>query len=357
MKVKFNSKGEKTMEYINDININEAVIHVLDTTAEEPILNEYSLDLDEDTYKFLYKHIEKCFKDDDLKYAAFNSERNIVKEVVQDYLNGIDSDLIGLSKELASQLFIIMKGNCNIPSADLITCSIVTDQGPIIAILKLDYVKNFTHEVQFVDNKIGIGIVPQSAGLPASGQKIQKAAFIKPVRNDERYNLFILDKKNTTKESEEYGANYFINNFLGATLVTNERDMTKTFVQATENWTRKNITDDAGKAEKIRTAIKNKLKEEDVINVKELADELLSQLPQEKEDFANYLNQQGLEEVSVDKTWVEKKFKRIRLNVDKEIDLYINDEAYHDSSKFEIVRNGDGTINMVVKNIRNYIEK
>ena len=91
--------------------------------------------------------------------------------------------------------------------------------------------------------------------------------------------------------------------------------------------------------------------------MKELADELLSQLPQEKEDFANYLNQQGLEEVSVDKIWVEKKFKRIRLNVDKEIDLYINDEAYHDSSKFEIVRNGDGTINMVVKNIRNYIEK
>lgn len=34
--------------------------------------------------------------------------------------------------------------------------------------------------------------------------------------------------------------------------------------------------------------------------MKELADELLSQLPQEKEDFANYLNQQGLEEVSVE---------------------------------------------------------
>ena len=345
------------MEYINNININEAVIHVLDTTAEEPVLNEYKLDLDEDTYKFLYKHIEKCFKDDDLKYAAFNPERNIVKEIVQDYLNGTDSDLIGLSKELASQLFIIMKGNCNIPSADLITCSIITDQGSIIAILKLDYVKNFTHEVQFLDNKIGIGIIPQSAGLPGSGQKIQKAAFIKPISNDEKYNLFILDKQKSTKESEEYGANYFINNFLGATLVTNERDMTKTFVQATENWTRKNITTDAGKAEKIRSTIKTKLKEEDLINVKELADELLSELPQEKEDFTNYLNQQGLEEVSVDSTWVEKKFKRIRLNIDKEIDLYINEEAYHDSSKFEIVRNGDGTINMVVKNVRNYIEK
>ena len=96
------------MEYINDINIQEAVIHIVDSNGEEPVLNEYKLELNEDTYKFLYKHIEKCFKDEELKYAVFNPERNIVKEVVQDYLNGIDNNLIGLSQELARQLFIII---------------------------------------------------------------------------------------------------------------------------------------------------------------------------------------------------------------------------------------------------------
>ena len=40
----------KKMEYINDININEAVIHILDSNAEEPVLNEYSIDLDEDIF-------------------------------------------------------------------------------------------------------------------------------------------------------------------------------------------------------------------------------------------------------------------------------------------------------------------
>ena len=82
------------MEYINDINIQEAVIHIVDSNGEEPVLNEYKLELNEDTYKFLYKHIEKCFKDEELKYAVFNPERNIVKEVVQDYLNWIDNNLI-----------------------------------------------------------------------------------------------------------------------------------------------------------------------------------------------------------------------------------------------------------------------
>lgn len=345
------------MEYINDININEAVIHILDSNGEEPILNEYSLELNEDIYTFLYKHIEKCFKDDELKYAKFNVERNIVKEVAQDYLNGIDNDLINLSKELARQLFIVMKGNCNIPSADLIISSITTDQGPMIAILKMDYVKNFTHEVQFIDQKIGVGIIPQVAGLPGSGQKIQKAAFIKPIREDEKYSLMILDKQKSSKE-DEYGANYFINTFLGASIVTNERDMTKTFVKAAENWTRKNITEDAVKAEEVRTTIKTKLKEEDTINIDDFAEELFEDQPQIKEDFSNYIKQQGLnEEIAVDKTWVEKKLKRTRLNIDKQIDLYIDEDTYHDKSKFEIIANGDGTINMVIKNVLNYIEK
>ena len=74
------------MDYVNDININEAVIHILDSNADEPVLNEYNLELNEDIYAFLYKHIEKCFKDEDLKYGKFNAERNIVKEVVQDFV-------------------------------------------------------------------------------------------------------------------------------------------------------------------------------------------------------------------------------------------------------------------------------
>lgn len=134
------------MQYVNDININEAIIHILDNNAVEPILNNYKLELEEDTYKFLYKHIEKCLNDEELKYAKFSYERNVVKEIAQDYLNGTDSDFISISKELARQLFSIMKGNVNIPSCDLIITSIITDQGPMIAILKMDYVNNFTQK-------------------------------------------------------------------------------------------------------------------------------------------------------------------------------------------------------------------
>ncbi len=351
------------MDYISDININEAVIHILDSNGDEPILNEYKLELEEDTYKFLYKHIEKCLKDEELKYAIFNSERNIVKETVQDFLRGVDDDLISLSKELARQLFLIMKNNGNIPSCDLMIASIITDQGPMIAILKMDYVKNFTHQVDFIGDKIGIGIVPQAAGLPGSGQKIQKAAFIKPIKEDESYNLMVLDKQKKTKDEDDYGTNYFLSSFLGCSVITNERDMTKTFLKATETFTRNNFSNDAVKAESIRTAIKTKLKEEDSLNINELSEELFkgelfSADVTAREDFSNFIKGQGLEdEVQVDKTWVEKKLKRVRLKIDKEIDLYIDEETYHDENKFEIQRNGDGSINLLIKHVINYVEK
>ena len=345
------------MEYINDINIQEAVLHILDNNGDEPILNAYTLEMTEDIYKFLHKHIEKCLKDEELKTAVFNQERNIVKEIVQDYLNGIDTNIMNLSQELARQLFSIMKGNNNIPPCDLVIVSLVTDQGPLIGILKMDYVKNYTHKVDFVDNRIDIGIVPQSAGLPASSQRIQKAAFIKPIRADQKFDLWVIDKQKKSKDDDEYGANYFMNSFLGCSIVTNERDMTKTFFKATENWTRSNITANAEKAEMVRTAVKSKLKEDDVINVDELSQELFNDEPHTRQDFSAFIKGHGLNEVAVDKAWVEKKLKRVRLKIDKEIDLYIDEEAYHDDSKFEIQRNGDGSINMIIKHVINYIEK
>ncbi|MCI6275365.1 MAG: nucleoid-associated protein [Clostridium sp.] len=345
------------MEYIKEINIMEAVIHLLDNNSDEPVLNEYSLELNEDTYNFLLKHLERCFKDEELKYAKFNSGRSIVKEISQEYLNG-ENTLIEVSKELANQLFHQMKGNGNIPSCDLLIISIVTEYGPMLVILKMDYVKNFTHKIDFIENKIGINIIPQSAGLPSSSQRIQKGAFIKPIKEDQEFNLMVIDKQSKAKEKEEYGSNYFINNYLGCTLIANERDMTKTFLNAAENFTRNHVTEDAVKAETIRTAVKKSLREDEIIDVEKISDNLFGEDPVNKARFKEFVTAQGIEdEVKVDKEWVEKKLKRVRLKIDRDIDLYLNEEAYHDTDRFEIQRNGDGSINIVLKHIMNYIEK
>lgn len=344
------------MEYIKEININEAIIHILDNNSDEPILNECMIDLNEEIYGFLLKHADRCLKDEELRYALFNDERNIVKEISQEYLNG-ENNLKEVSKELAKQLFILMKSNGNVPSCDLITVSISTEHGPLLGIFKMDYVKNYTHKIDFVEDRIGINIVSELTGLPVSAQRIQKCAFIKPIREEQNFNLMVIDKQNKSKD-EDYGSNYFINSFLGCRIVENERDMTKNFLKATENWTRKSLKEDADTAEVVRSTIKKKLKEEDSIDVKALSEDIFKDQYEAQQDFIQYVTSQGVNEnVVVDKEWTEKKLKRVRLKIDKDIDIYINEETYDDSSRFEIQRNGDGSINMIIKHVITYIEK
>lgn len=338
------------MEYIKEISLNEAVLHILDTNSEEPILNEFRLDLDEDTYRFLLRHAERCLRDEELKYALFNEERNIVKEVSQEYLTG-QCDIVGASKEIARQLFTLMKSNSNIPSCDLVVLSISTEFGPLLGIFKMDYIKNFTHSVDFIDEKIGIRILPEYSGLPSSSSKIQKCAFIKPISPGQEFNLMVIDKQN--KDS-----NYFINNYLGCRLIDNERDMTRNLIKAVEDWTRANLGDNADKAETVRSTVKEKVKSQDTVSIEELSDSIFGERQLEKESFSEFISSKGVSDtVDVDREWAEKKLKRVRLKIDSDIDLYLGHEVYSDRSRFEIQRVGDGSINIVIKHVTNYIEK
>lgn len=346
------------MQYINEININEAIIHILDNNSDEPVLNEYPLQLTEEVYDFVFKHVQRCLKDEELKYAVFNGERNIVKEVSMEYLRR-ENTILEVSKELARQLFIIMRSKGNIPSCDLLTVSFGTEHGEFLGIFKMDYIKNYMHKIDFNEGKIDINIVPQFTGLPTTSARIQKCAFIKAPSEDSKYDLLVIDKQNKkNKEEGEYGANYFMDNFLGCSLINNPRDQTKQFVKAAEKWTQKALKENADGQEFVRREVKKRLKDTDSIDVDKFSEEVFKDEPELKENFVTYVRESGInDKVDLDKQWVEKKLKRIRLKIDKDIDLYISEEAYNDINRFEIERVGDGRINMIIKNIISYTEK
>lgn len=345
------------MDYIREVNIREAVIHILDNNSDEAILNEFALDLNEENYNFLLKHIQRCLKDEGLKYARFDKEKNIVKNISQEYLNG-ENNILDVSRELAKQMFIMMRAKGNIPSCDLITVSFSTEYGMFLGIFKMDYIKNYLHAIEHVDNKIGIDIVPQFTGLPASSSRIHKCAFIKTIGSNNEYDLMVIDKKLKNKAAEDYGSNWFIKNYLGATVIDNERDETRDFIKSTEKWTQNALSENADKQEQIRRKIKETLKQEDIIDIEKFADETFPESDELRESFKIYAMESGVKQiVNIDKDYVDKKLKRIRLKIDRDIDVYISQDAYKDSDKFEIQRNGDGSINIILKHITNYIEK
>jgi sulfatase maturation enzyme AslB (radical SAM superfamily) len=92
--------------------------------------------------------------------------------------------------------------------------------------------------------------------------------------------------------------------------------------------------------------------------VQKVAEESFSDMMVKNEYKAVMFNE-GITEndVQIDREWAEKKLKRKKLKVDKSIELYIDNDVYNDKDKFQIKRNGDGTIDIILKNVKNYTER
>jgi len=342
------------MEYIKEININEAIIHVLDNNSDAPILNEYALDLNEEMYNILLKLIKKCLKNEKLRYATFSNETvGAVRKLSQEYLNG-ENNLLEVSKGMAQDLFSLMRYKGDVPSCDFITVSFSTEFGPVLGLFKMDYITNYTHSIDIIDDKMSVDIVPQTACLSSGSQKVQKCAFIKVCRKENTFDLMVIDSVGIKDKDE---IKYFTKNFLKCDLIDNERDMTKRFIAATENWACNNLREEAGQQERFRSLIKIQLEEKEIINIPDLCDSI-SRDDDTKDDFIDCMKKYDVaKNVSLDKEYIEKKLKDIRIKIDGDIDLRISKEAYEDRSRFSIRMNGDGSINMIIKNIDSYSEK
>ena len=342
-----------TSDIPNDFTIEEAVITILDKGGEQPVLNEFPLDLTEAVHNFLYKHIEKCLKNDRLKFGIFNPQVNSVKDNAVKLLRN-ELSIVDSSKALSSMLFGIIQNNDGIESCDLVTATIATNNGPIVAILKLDYAKNFIHHVDVLDEKISIGITPVKTGLPCNN--IQKAAFIKPNSND-GFELYYLDEYKKNKDSEDFNIQYWSNNFLCCSEVTNSKATTLDFIKASEEWLRAKRLDSVKESEAVRTLIRESLLENDNISISSLADEMFDS-PENVASYKEYMTSLRLDdEIIIDKPAAIKKLSKIKIKIDKDITLNIDREVYNDGSKFQITENPDGSINMILKNITSYVEK
>ncbi len=166
----------------------------------------------------------------------------------------------------------------------------------------------------------------------------------------------VIDKQSKSK-NEEYGSNYFINKYLGCTRVENERDNTKKFIKATDKWIKTNLGENAELSEKVIRNVNKALKEKDTINVEELSQDIFGD-SEVKFSYSEFIEEEGIKEkVIIDKDYVDKKFRKRKLKLDNNIEICMDEKTYNDTDKFEIKKAGDGSINIVIKNIYNYIQK
>lgn len=332
--------------------IHKFIVHVLDKNSDVPILNDFEGKINQEVDKFFQKVINRVTKDDDLRKGIFkdyndNTIKNCCEQIIYD-----ESTFLENSKEIAAYLFDIMKINAELESCDLAVCLYTVKDEKYVAILKLDYKKLYTHSIEFIDDKFNIQMVANEIGIPETVRQKQCAIIGISGINDE-FHLRLLDKDAEKEEMESK----FITEFLNAGKIEDDKYKTKVFKKSAENWITNALSDDIKQAEDVRSILNYTLKEKHEIDINDFVESSIKD-DNLKESFKEHMEDKGLEEgFSIDKKWVEKKLKKRSIKTDNGFDLKGNLADFEDPMKYSVRQNPDGTIDIVLKNIRFYEEK
>ena len=213
--------------------IHKYIVHVLDRNSDNPILNDYEGKNNLDVDKFFEKVVNRVTKDDDLRKGVFKDyNENIVKNCCEQIIYD-DSTFVNNSKEIASYLFDIMKKYEDIDSCDLAICLYTVKDEKYVGIIKLDYKKLYTHSIELLDDKFNIQIISNEIGIPDTGRQKQCALVGVSGINDE-FHLRLLDKDSEKEDSENKSR--FIDEFLKAEKINDDKYNTKTFKNTADNW-------------------------------------------------------------------------------------------------------------------------
>jgi len=342
------------MRYLESINVTRAIVHILDRNADEPLLNQIEKEITEDLFEFLTKHIHKSLKAEDNKKAKFLSAGTVKRET--DRIFEEEEYFVDGSQEIAKHLFKVIKPIDELLSGDVIICEFNSGNADFIGILKMDYFKSFIHEVAFEEDKFKISIVSQDIALPPMNQKLSACAFIKKDDYDSSYDMIMMEKSTGIEE----GLDYFLQSFLSSEPIFDSRDKTKHFKKNVELWARKNLKNDYDRADELRKEMNNRLLTHAVIDMDEVSQEVFGDDLEIKDKFDNSMIEAGIndgDKFEIDKHWVKKKMKTRALKTDTGFTIRADFDHYDDKLRFEVRRNGDGTVDYVIKNVRNITER
>ncbi|MGO0986698.1 nucleoid-associated protein [Clostridioides difficile] len=330
--------------------IHKFIIHVLDKNSDTPILNDFEGRVSQDMDLFFQKKIKAVSRDNDIRTAVFNDySNNLIKKCCEQIIYD-ESSFLNNSKEIASYLFEIMKVNAALESCDLAVCLYTQKDEKRVAILKLDYNKSYTHSIEFEDDKFNIQMSTNEINIQET-KAIRIGALIGLSGINDEYHLRVLDKD---AEKEEANSK-FVTEFLNANKVKDDKYKTKMFKAFVDSYIA-HLYNNMKQGEDVRRILLYMLREKQKLDINDFAEKAIKD--DLKESFKERAEENGLDEsFNIDKKWVEKNLKNRHIKTDTGFEIKGKMEDFEDFMKYGIRHNGNGTIDIVIKNVNFYDEK
>ena len=326
-----------------EIIIHQAILHVLDTTLDAPVLSGSGMEMTAEKTAYLQNHIEKLLASDEIRQCRPLPDSAFRNELEH---NG---DFVDLSCRIAGVLFDYMHAHTTIPGADLAVVDFTRDGTPWLGILKLNYKNGYTHYTETVEGAPVNSIIQQRACLPTQSGKVEEGALV----NLTDYSMRLLEKKYDIDGHKEF---YLSSVVFQYTQAEPEKKKLQAIQEAAAQAVKDAYEDEPHADAQVAMLIANQAADNDnQVSVEQVRQQLAEEYPLAAVPFDDYVEKsEVLEEAAAPVTVTPARIRRMEsrsIRTANGIEVKIPTELLNSDSELEFLHDPDGSVSLLIKNV------
>ena len=326
-----------------EIIIHQAILHVLDTTLDAPVLSGGGMELTAEKTAYLQNHIEKLLASDEIRQCRPLPDSAFRNELEH------NQDFIDLSCRIAGVLFDYMHAHTTIPGADLAVVDFTRDGAPWLGILKLNYKNGYTHYTETVEGAPVNSIIQQRACLPTQSGKVEEGALV----NLTNYSMRLLEKKYDIDGHKEF---YLSTVVFQYTQAEPEKKKLQAIQEAAAQAVKDAYEDEPHADAQVAMLIANQAADNDnQVSVEQVRQQLAEEYPLAAVPFDDYVEKsEVLEEAAAPVTVTPARIRRMEsrsIRTANGIEVKIPTELLNSDSELEFLHDPDGSVSLLIKNV------
>ena len=326
-----------------EIIVHQAILHVLDTTLDAPVLSGSCMEMTAEKTAYLQYHIEKLLASDDIRQCRPLPDSAFRYELEQ------NKDFIDLSCRIAGVLFDYMHAHTTIPGADLAVVDFTRDGQPWLAVLKLNYKNGYTHYTETVQGAPVNSIIQQRACLPTQSGKVEEGALV----NLQDLSMRLLEKKYDIDGHKEF---YLSSVVFQYTQAEPEKKKLQAIQEAAAQAVKDAYVDEPHADAQVAMLIATEAADNDnQISVEQVRRQLAEEYPLAAVPFDDYVEKsEVIEHVEQPVTVTPSRIRRMEsrsIHTASGIEVKIPTEILSSDSEVEFLHDADGSVSLLIKNV------
>lgn len=323
-----------------DIIIHQAILHVLDTTMDAPILSGSVMELTAEKTAYLQYHIEKLLASDDIRSCRLLPESAFKNELEHNH------DFIDLSCRIAGVMFDYMHAHVTIPGADLAVVDFTRDGAPWLAVLKLNYKNGYTHYTEEVGGAPVNSIIQQRACLPTQSGKVEEGALVDITDGS----LRLLEKKYDIDGKKDF---YLSSVVFQCTQAPPEKKKLQAIQQAATQAVKDAYEDQPHSEAQVAMLIANQAVD-NCLTVESVRQQLAEEYPLAAVPFDDFIEKSEVVDRAAPVTVTPARIRRMEsrsIRTASGIEVKIPTEILSSEAEVEFINDADGTVSLLIKNV------